>query len=128
MHKLSDEQRRARFRKQAEEHEQKEAERAERRKQRARDKWDKASALAKKILGQTDDEVAQRRYRRAHLRRQWLFARKAENHLELLAKRRRARTERMLGYNHETNDTSNAKETEEAPARKRLFAHELLKE
>ncbi len=135
--RLTDKVLRARQRAKVEERERKEVARDERRAEKRRGRYEKADSLGKKIMDESPEEVEARRYRRAHHKAEWDFARYARAHMPLLKKRRRERLERMLGHGYETDGadyqdsegeegTSHAETEAKGATPKRLYARELL--
>ena len=133
--KLTEDDRRARARAKVEDQESREILRDAKRRERAANEYSSASSIGKRMLSETPDQREARKYRRRHLRKEWLFAKKAKNHKGLLNDRRDARRATMIGRGYE-NDNDQAgyerlstedikTETETAP-RKRLYARDLL--
>lgn len=139
--RLTPEERAQRQRAKVEEREEKEATRDAKRREIAINRYIGASAIGRRMLESTPEEIEARKYRRRHLRKQWLFAKKATNHKGMLEERRNLRRAATIGKGYEDDDdyagyerpeqlddlhTEDTKEETQGPKRKRLYARDLL--
>ncbi len=129
--RLTDTERRERNRAKYDEKERKEILRDSKRRERANNNYENASSIGRRMLDETPDQRAARKYRRDHLRKEWMFAKQAKNHKVLLEERRSARRAQMIGHGYEEDDdgisTEDTQTETRSTPRKRLLARDLLK-